>query len=316
MNYQEEANKLYKQQAEVWPQLAENLHGLKEVLHKSFEFNGFTLETQYNPKRIVSTNAKIDKTSLEKRPCFLCKKNRIEEQEEVIFENKYEILCNPFPILPDHYTISLIEHKDQGIEGRFIDLLEISKALPELFTLYNGPKCGASAPDHHHFQAASKGYLPIEKELEVLKTKYGKAISISNEVTVFGIDDGARRFIALESDNLKKLNEVFENIYHRMPLKNGDAEPMMNILCWYQLNKWIVLVFLRENHRPWQYFEDGEKNILISPGSTDCGGVFITPLAKDFEKVNKEDLFDIMNQVSLNSSDFNQFCSTLGTLQK
>lgn len=314
MNYQKEANKLYKQQAKGWSHFADNLEGLNEVQHKSFNFDGFTLETQFNPKRIISTNAKIDKKSLSKRTCFLCKKHRAEVQKEILFEDKYEILCNPFPILPDHFTISHINHVQQGIKDRFKDLLQISKALPDLFTLYNGSKCGASAPDHHHFQAASKGYLPIEKELEQLKSKYGNTLLNNNNAHVSKIDDGLRRFITLESDNIDRLEELFNNIYAEMPLQNNDIEPMINILSWYEKNKWIVCVFLREKHRPWQYFEDGEKNILISPGSTDCGGILITPLEKDFKKVTKDDLSDIMKQVFLNSEDFNKFCSKLSNL--
>lgn len=310
MNYQEAAHKLYKQQTKDWPQLADNLEGFNEIKHKIYQFNGFTLETQFNPKRILSTNAKIDKKSLENRQCFLCKKFRNKVQKAVIFENKYEILCNPFPILHNHFTVSLLEHLPQAIKHRFVDILNISKALPELFVLYNGPKCGASAPDHHHFQAAATGYLPIEKDITELKNLHGQKISTSFKVTLTKVDDGMRRFLILESNNKNDMDKLFQIIYDEMPLKEDESEPMMNILSWYK-NLWRVLIFLREKHRPWQFFEQGDDNILISPGSTDFGGILITPLEKDFKKMTEKKLADILNQVSLNANAFDRFCNSL-----
>jgi ATP adenylyltransferase/5',5'''-P-1,P-4-tetraphosphate phosphorylase II len=315
LDYQHKTHDLFHEQKVNWPLLAVNWEGLKQAQIKTFQFDGFSLKVQYNPKRITSSAAKVDKATIEARPCFLCGAHRPSEQNQVAFEPNYEILCNPFPIFHEHYTIAHINHIPQEIKHSFADFLEISKALPDLAVFYNAPNCGASAPDHLHFQAGNKGFLPFEDEFESLKSKYGVELINNPSISLTAINDGLRRIIVLESDDKKKLETVFSTLYQfTSEIAKGD-EPMLNILCWYN-NEWRIAIFLREKHRPWQYFEAGEKNILLSPASVDFGGTLITPLEKDFEKISKNDVADILNQCSLNLNSFKDLQQHLKTNNK
>lgn len=303
MNYQEQTDNLHKEQKANWLILTQNLEGLKNALLKTFQFDGFNIKVQFNPKRITSSAAKVDKKSIEDRKCFLCSNNRPLEQNQVLFEKEYEILCNPFPIFKEHYTIASLSHTPQQIETSFGDFLDISKALPDLVTFYNAPNCGASAPDHLHFQAGNRGFLSIEDDYKMIESKYGKNINSKLEINISCINDSLRRFIVLKSENKEAIEKVFGLIYsYTKELANGD-EPMLNILSWYQ-SSWQVMIFPRDKHRPWQFFEEGEKNILLSPASVDLGGTLITPLEKDFEKISNEDITDILNQSSMSIERF------------
>jgi len=308
MDYQQKTNNLLDEQRSNWPLLADNLEGLKNARLRSFQLDGFSFQVQYNPKRITSTAAKVDGASIKARPCFLCAANRPQEQNRVLFENSYEILCNPYPIFKEHYTIANLSHIPQEIGTSFGDFLEISKALPDLVTLYNAPKCGASAPDHLHFQSGNVGFMPLEKEYEWIKKKFGIELSSNKSLSVTAINDGCRRFIVLESAEKESLMNTFKPIYHYMKELVGGEEPMLNILCWFS-NKWQVMLFMRDKHRPWQYYEEGDKNILISPGAVDMGGVLTTPLEKDFHKISTSDVVDIINQVCLPPKIFDELCN-------
>lgn len=307
MTLQEEIHILQKEQATHWPLLKENLEGLKNARLKTFDFDGFQMKVQYNPKRIISSSAKVDKWSIEKRKCFLCKANRPTEQKGVVFQDSYEILCNPFPIFREHYTLVHTKHTPQQVENSFGHFLELSKALPEELCFYNAPNCGASAPDHLHFQAGNTGFLPIEKDYPELLKRYGRKLFSNHELSVFCVNDGLRTFISLESDKQEAVSRVFQKIYKQL---NTVGEPGLNILSWYRQG-WRVLIMLRGKHRPWQYFEKGDRNILLSPASVDMGGVLITPLEKDFDKITREDVRDIMNQVAFGEAEFSGFCLKL-----
>ena len=308
MNYQEQTNNLLDEQKNNWSLLNGNLEGLKNAQLKTFQFEGFSIKVQFNPKRITSSAAKVDKKSIEERKCFLCSNNRPSEQNQVLFEKEYEILCNPFPIFKEHYTIASLSHTAQQIETSFSDFLDISKALPDLVTFYNAPNCGASAPDHLHFQAGNRGFLSIEDDYKTIESKFGEKIVASLDIDIININDTLRRFIVLESDNKEAIEKVFGLIYSfTKELANGD-EPMLNILSWYHKG-WRVMIFPRDKHRPWQFFEEGEKNILLSPASVDLGGTLITPLEKDFLKITKEDISDILNQSSMSIERFDKLKS-------
>jgi hypothetical protein len=222
----------------------------------------------------------------------------------VAFGADYEILCNPFPIFQKHYTIAKTDHTPQVIDPEFSTFLDLSRELPELVVFYNAPSCGASAPDHMHFQAGSRGLMPIEDEMGTLKKKYGDSIPGPDGFSVTAIHDGLRRFYLLESDSADHLTEAFMHISAFMRDLAGGEEPMLNIVAWYD-RVWQVLVFPRGKHRPWQFFEEGTKNILISPASVDMGGTMITPLEKDFNKICREDIENIFAQIILPEDQFN-----------
>lgn len=306
IDYQQSIFDLFEEQKLNWPLLRDNHKNLEYAKLKVFDFNGFKIKLQFNPERIVSSAAKVDKDSISKRKCFLCKKNRPMEQKEVLFNENYEFLCNPFPIFESHFTISEISHIPQEINDSFDSFLKISAALPKLVIFYNAPNCGASAPDHLHFQAGNTGFLPVESELESLKSLYGQQCSSNREIDIVAIDDGLRKFIVLESKRKDLLTEAFKRIhdYSQGELKKEPA--MLNILAYYK-DSWKILVFPREKHRPWQYFEKGNENILLSPASVDMGGTLITPLEKDFNKLSKDDIEDIFNQVCISAEKLQEY---------
>ncbi len=305
MTVQQKAKELFEAQIAGWPLLGANWEQLDAAQLKTFRFDGFTINVQFNPKRITSSAAKVDKDSIEKRPCFLCPENRPPEEDHVAFGNDYEILCNPFPIFRKHYTIAKADHTPQVIDPEFGRMLDLSRELPELVVFYNAPSCGASAPDHMHFQSGSRGFMPIEDEISALQERYGRVISQEGGSAITAVNDGLRRFIVLESDNRSVIETAFLHISTFMRSHNSGQEPMLNILAYFD-TKWRVMLFPREIHRPWQFFEEGEKNILLSPAAVDMGGALITPLEKDFKKISKEDIEDIFSQICLTEGQFNK----------
>lgn len=304
MSLQERADALFEDQLISWPLLGANWEKLSGARLKHFDFEGFTIHVQCNPRRIVSSAAKVDKVSIENRACFLCEENRPPEEKNVWFGEEYEILCNPFPIFREHFTIAKAEHTPQVIESEFKAFLELSRALPDLAVFYNAPNCGASAPDHMHFQAGNRGFMPIEEELESMKQKYGDLLIESGSSRLTAVKDGLRRFYLLESSSRESLEEMGAGAF-RFVRELQQGEPMINMLSYYNKG-WQVLLFPRDKHRPWQYFEEGEKNILLSPASVDMGGCLITPLEKDFEKITREDIEDIFSQVSFSQVHFDR----------
>lgn len=302
-NLAEAAKELLEQQKNEWELLAGGSKSLQSVEVKTFEFGGFKLKVQFNQGRITSTSAKVDAKSIKERKCFLCQQNLPAAQKGILYKEKYIVLCNPFPIFPEHFTIPAVEHTPQTIKGGFGDLLDISRDLSKNYTVfYNGPKCGASAPDHFHFQAGDKNFMPIDKEFNYLAKKYGEIIYNAGKVKITAIDDTLRKILAFESDEKDALAAMLESFYSWY--KNytaSEEEPMMNILSFYEEGLWRVQVLLRQKHRPSHYFREGEDQIMLSPASVDLGGVCITPLEKDFNKITKDILIEIFNEVFISN---------------
>ena len=299
-----EIRQLLANQKEEWELAGKNFAGLENVRVREFQFDGFTVKVQFNPGRIVSSAAKVDKKSIEARPCFLCSANRPAEQRGVSY-GEYEVLVNPFPIFPAHFTIPAFAHTPQQIKGNFGNMLDLAQAMDGFTLFYNGPKCGASAPDHFHFQAGNTGFMPLDDEVTALKEKYGLRWR-KEEVDCYAIKDGIRNFLVLESANKMSITNVFADIYTELENQESNQEPMLNILTRYIDGSWRVFVFPRALHRPSQYFAEGEGNILISPASVDMGGVLITPQEKDFLKIGKADIESILKQVLLPEDQFDK----------
>jgi hypothetical protein len=196
------------------------------------------------------------------------------------------------------------------MNGEFFGFLELSKELPDLVVFYNAPNCGASAPDHMHYQAGSLGFMPIEEEIGNLIMNFGKHLPSKPGLSLTAVDDGLRRFIVLESGQPGLIEGAFSRVNEFMKKNHQGEEPMINMLSYYQ-DHWRVLIFPREKHRPWQYFEKGEKNILLSPAAVDMGGTLITPLEKDFMKITREDIIDIFSQICLSDSTFDSLLDHL-----
>ena len=306
-NFADAAKQLLEEQKKTWEQLRDGYESLKQIKTKTFQFDGFTMKLQFNPGRYISTSAKVDAKSINERKCFLCPANLPEEQKGILCENEYLILGNPFPIFPEHFTIPNINHIPQQIKNNFTLMLKLTKDLSKHYVvLYNGPKCGASAPDHFHFQAGTKNFMPIMDDFHQLKNEFGELLIEDDDLIVSGIDDGIRRMISLESLNSEMLTEVFDKLYRVYSSVTGNnEEPLLNIVCAYgEEFGWVIIVFLRDKHRSSHYFAEGDEKILLSAASIDLGGVCITPLEKDFEKMTKEKLTEILSEVSLNKNSF------------
>lgn len=303
MTCQQKVNRLLEEQRNSWDLLRRNYAGLARVKTRSFDFGHYRMDLQFNPERIISSGAKVDAASIEERPCFLCKSNRPPEQNSVVYDG-YEILCNPFPIFRDHLTIAKQEHTPQLIQGAFEVLLRLSKELPDMALFYNGPQCGASAPDHMHFQAGNRELMPLEADYEKIATKHGSVLFRKEGMTVVSVDDGLRRFITIDAADEPAITRLFNMVYERAKIRSSGGEPMMNILVYFD-GRWRVHLFLRERHRPGQYFEEGEGNIMFSPASVDMGGTLILPREKDFQKITRADISDMFDQVSLSEEKLN-----------
>ena len=294
----------FSQQLASWDLPARNYAALQQVQKKELDVNGMTFKVQFNPSRIVSSAAKVDAKSIQERKCFLCRENLPKEQQGISFGDNYLILVNPFPIFPTHLTIPDNRHVDQRIAGRIGDMLDLAKQLTDFVIFYNGPKCGASAPDHAHFQAGNRGFLPLEVDFETYVTKQNLLVN-QPDIAVYALDFPVA--FVLESSNRGIVTNWFEKIQAPLNPPGGgkeSEEPMMNLLCWYGGGKWRLVVFPRKLHRPWQFSAEGSDNLLISPAAVDLGGVFITPLEKDFQKIRSEDIADILEQISIGKEEF------------
>jgi len=275
MQLNDQVIQLLHRQTIAWPLAAANYSALSHVKTKKLSINGFDFTVQFNPARIISSAANTDPQAIKERKCFLCRHHLPPEQESFPYTaqsgNKYFILCNPYPIFPRHLTISDDHHTDQLIFGRVDDMLELAEKLTDFVIFYNGPKSGASAPDHFHFQAGNKGFLPIQSLVESGTSLVHYPVPA----------------LVFTSDEI----DAATTCLHQNP------EPMLNLLCWKTGHTFYIVIFPRKRHRPSQFYARGETNILFTPGAIDLGGVLITPLEKDFCKLTAADVSDIFTQI-------------------
>lgn len=297
---------LFAEQKEEWSFLNEKFNHLNNVEVREINFGSFSISLQYNPDRIHSTSADIDKHLVLPKECFLCADNRPKEQRGIQYGKQFELLCNPYPILPDHFTVVKLKHTSQSLVLHLKEFLNITADLGERFTLfYNGPRCGASAPGHMHFQAITKNVLPIEKDFESLRSGFVKSKFSSDRISINLSKNYMRYFISIESSSLKEIVLFFKtlNIILKKLTLPGQ-EPLMNVLANYENNTWRLIIFPRAKHRPSHYFEMGERQIIVSPAAVDLGGLMITPRKEDFEKITKEDVAEILRQVTVTKEMF------------
>ena len=311
MTIKDQVNELFEQQLSVWEMARNNFEGLKNVQGREFDFDGFGVKVQFNPARMVSSGAKVDAKTIAQRKCFLCAANRPEVQRGIEWRD-YDILINPFPIFPRHLTIPCREHVDQQLVPYIGDMFDLARELPDFVVFYNGPKCGASAPDHMHFQAGNSDFLPLVEDYFNLKSQ-GKctmhnAQCIIDGVDIYTIDNYLRVVYCVESADRDALKEVFLRLYNSW-VKEESVEPMMNVVCLYKestLNgqqstegKWYLFIIPRGAFRPWQYTAEGDKQLLVSPATVEVSGLFITPVKEHFERITKEDVVDILTQCTI-----------------
>lgn len=295
-----------------WEEARSRYAALADVQTREVAVNGVAYRLQFNPARIVSSAARVDARSLRERPCFLCASHCPAVQEALPFKEHYQILLNPFPIFPHHFTIVEQAHVPQRIAPRFGDLLELAQLLTGYTVFYNGPQCGASAPDHAHFQAGNRGFLPIEQQWQHLA---GAVVTACGKAVLRRLDDAPRNTLLIESTSREDAERLFCRVYRALANRPGvtvpSDEPMMNLLALYEAGHWVVFLFPRTRHRPACYTATGEANRIISPASVDLGGVFILPVEKDFKNLTAAELTGILGEVCLSEEAVRQVCRQL-----
>jgi len=303
------------EQNHTWKLSADNYRGLDYVEEKLFHFDGFVIKVQFNRERMRSSVAKVDQDSIAARKCFLCSENRPEVQKSMILPCNFLLLVNPFPIFKTHFTIPYIHHVPQRLTGNLEAMFTIARLMEGFQLFYNGPECGASAPDHLHFQAGETGFLPVESEFLSLRQNMNALIFRSATTNVWTLDHYLRRMISIETESQEHGIQMIEKILSRFgEIQSEKVEPMVNLLCTFTDEKWILHLFPRKLHRPAQYFAEGKDQLLISPASVDLGGVFITPRHEDFDKITAADIVNIFDQVTLDEEAFRALKETIKAL--
>lgn len=300
MMIRSEIELLMARQLLEWPLAEKNYQSLGRVLVKNIDLGGFCVQVQFNPERMVSSSAKVDAKSIGERPCFLCPANLPKEQAGVLWGDGYQVLVNPFPIFPQHFTVPLLHHVPQSIHGRMGDMLRLAANLPAYTVFYNGPRCGASAPDHFHFQAGLKGVMPIEADYR--QREWAELLGAVNGVEVFHWPGYLRGVATFAGDDAAGVESCVEHLLERLPVgADSGGEPMLNILAYWEAGKYVVHVFPRIKHRPDCFFAEGEGQVMMSPASVDMGGVWITPRKEDFDKMDDLLVKSIFNEVCMDT---------------
>lgn len=293
----DEIERLFERQAQAWPMLARGIRGLADAKTRRVRIDWFDVFVRHIPHRIGSTTAAVDSGSVARRPCFLCAENLPAEEEGLRFDDDFTIYCNPYPIVDRHLTIACREHGPQRIADRIGVMLDIAAALPGYFVIYNGPECGASAPDHMHFQAGWRGLFPVERDTAGLcgpdVPRYARNVLLFRGRDRSALMDRIDRAIVL----------LAETTHH-------SPEPLINIALCRERGEWIAYLFPRSKHRP-QVFHTGE--LTVSPAAVDFCGIFVVPLARDFEIINGSDIAAIFREVTLPNS---QFLEVVARLEK
>jgi ATP adenylyltransferase/5',5'''-P-1,P-4-tetraphosphate phosphorylase II len=295
-NINQQIKSLFTEQTANWAQAQKSYSDLDRVQIKSFNFGDFEIKVQFNPARIISSGAKMDAKSIAERKCFLCTENRPAGQN-FVEAGDYLILVNPFPIFPEHFTIPRRDHVDQQILPYFTDMLQLAEAMDDFLVFYNGPKCGASAPDHMHFQAGTKDFLPLVNDYKRLKETHAEVLVESASFQLSKLNNYLRTVYCIESIDIDSARDSFEKLYSFFQTED-DVEPMMNIVCTFEAGKWFTFVLPRKAFRPWQYTAKGDRQLMVSPATVEMCGIFITPIKSHFERITREDVINILEQVS------------------
>lgn len=299
-------DKFVKDQLSVWPLAAENYRSLKKAGSKVLSIGGLPVTVQLNPCRRISSEASLDKESINRRPCFLCPENRPAEQTNMEFEGRkgrrYRVTLNPYPIFPSHLVISSFEHTPQSIWHRYQDLLDFVRENNEYLGFYNGPESGASAPDHMHFQACPQGLTPLQNRVdELLAAGDDKTLDyLTNvkEARLFHLNEYARGVFVLCGATAKSTAKLFYRLLDCAPVPDGSSEPKMNIIAWCHEGEYRTAVIFRERHRPHNYSSSGADHLAMSPGCADLAGVYVTTREEDFDKLDAGLLSQVVREIA------------------
>ena len=288
----------FHKQLEQWPEVRQRYRDLCHLETRDLNCGVVTLRAQFNPDRIVSTEAHTDSRSVARRPCFLCEKNRPQEQLASGIDTRFSIMVNPFPVLPVHFTVVARHHQPQRIWGNYGEIHRLLLLHPDLLVFYNGPRCGASAPDHLHFQAATGAELPLQAAWPRLSRDAGQLVALNDSESLSIIRSYPCPLFVIRSHSEESDEELFCRLYRALPLRPGDVEPMMNILAWRAGADWITVVVPRSKHRP-DCFSREQETLKVSPGALDMGGLIILPHKDDFSRITPAQASAIIGEVGL-----------------
>lgn len=303
---------LVEQQRNAWPLLREGYDALAQVEMKRVRVEESEVVIQHNPKRIRSTAAQVDRGSISERRCFLCAENLPPEEKGIAYGGDLIIFCNPFPILNRHLSIIHRHHVEQKIDGHVEAMLSLAADLgPDYFVLYNGPECGASAPDHFHLQACSRELLPIERDMQSGEPEQTAHCSICEEnardtFELFTMASCGRSVIVFRGNSEKEIAEWLYRVLGELSRDTGKSEPMVNIISTCDKGVWTVYLFPRTRHRPACFFAEGDERLLVSPGAIDMAGVVVVPQHDHFVKIDGERLTSIFAEVSYDEQAVNE----------
>ena len=298
--------RFFELQLDRWADADRRYRDLRRVETRELPVGASTIVAQWNPARIVSTGAKMDSKTLGERPCFLCDENRPQEQMRRIVDGKWELLVNPFPILPMHFTIPSLRHRPQSIKDSIGEMYRLLTYFPELLVFYNGPKSGASAPDHNHLQAGTSGVVPLQKSWQRLSRDLTTVVRLSDDADISIIEDYPCPALLVRSTTKDAGDRLFRHVYAALPQRDDETEPMMNVLGWRHGDDYLLVVIPRAKHRPDCYTAEGDRQFIVSPGAVDMAGLMITPREEDFRRLTPELAVAILCECGLDAAAFEQ----------
>lgn len=304
---QDRIHKFVGDQISRWPLACDNFRALKNVRVREMEIGGLMVRLQFNPARMISSAAKLNKEDIARRRCFLCRENRPPEQIMMKFDGRkgkrYHILVNPYPIFPDHLVIAMNRHVDQSIRNRYVDMLDMARKYPGYIFFYNGPKSGASAPDHHHFQATPAGHVPLISDVDATLEDSMTFLTSTQDADLYHYDKFTTGIYVLRADTVKSAAKLFYRLLDCAEVPEGETEPMFNLYSYWKDGEFRSVVIFRSRHRSHHYFSDGPDHLTMSPGCADMGGVFIVPVEEEYEKMSPELLSEMVKEVSITEEE-------------
>jgi hypothetical protein len=293
---------LVEEQQNSWLELGKAYGSLADVRVRDLECDGFTVRLQHNPGRMINSLASVDRQDIGDRKCFLCTENLPPEQKGILYRDEYLILCNPRPVFHSHLTVTHIDHCPQTIANKIDAFLQLAADLDSGWAvLYNGPQCGASAPDHLHFQVVPSGQMPIEQV--IVDEKRQTLLAEVDGISLCCVRDVGREIVILAVDDRIALADAFRKFLSGLQKVLGtDEEPMMNIAGFYDEGTWRLVIFPRAKHRPDVFFREDDERVVVSPAVIEMGGVIITPVERDFGRLDAPLVESIYREVSLDAA--------------
>ena len=298
-----ELSKFIKDQLSVWPLAAANFRALKKARTRRLEVGGLEVIVQHNPERITSSTAEVTPEAIASRACFLCPEHRPKEQFHVKFTGRkhrgYNIQVNPYPIFPDHLVIARDTHLPQVIWHHLPDMLDFTRTYPDFTVFYNGPRSGASAPDHLHFQACPRSLLPLENAIDAFLDEPGEPVATNKDASLYYYPHFTRGIFALKATTAKSLTKLFYRLLCCCAPREMTEEPPFNLFTFFKDGEYRTFVVLRGAIRSHHYYAEGPEHLTMSPGAADMAGVLVAPMREDFDKLDGAMAAAMIDEVSL-----------------